>query len=557
MNLKKWIEENLFTTNKYLNSKRTSKKWFIDNNFLFVYNEIFNQTKFLDVLDKKIKIIERLYYLYNDINDVIYCSKKGCMNPVNFSSFKRGYLEYCSLKCSTNSIKTREKTKQTCLRKYGTENVYQSEYIKNKIKKNNLKKYGIEYTQQLESTKEKYRKTCIDNYGVDNASKSKKILNKIKEKCLKNHGVECYWQVDQVKENINKIFLKKYGIKNPSQMRYKDKNIINILDNKETITNLYKQYKSIYELSINLNISCTTVSRCLHKHGIKINNYYCSKYEKEIVEFINIENIETNNKYVIRPYELDIYLPEYKLAIEFDGLYWHSKHNKNYHLNKTEMCREKGIQLFHIFENEWFDSARKDIWKSIINGKLGRNNKIYARKTEVREIIDNKLVKEFLNNNHLQGFVGSSVKIGLFYKDELISVMTFGKTRFSKKYRYEMIRFCTKKFLIVVGGASKLYSYFIRNYNPESVISYADRRYSNGNLYKKLGFEFSHNSSPNYWYFKNSSFNLYSRIKFQKSKLYNLLENFDNKKSEIENMKNNGYLRIFDCGNIIYKYIEK
>jgi len=131
--------------------------------------------------------------------------------------------------------------------------------------------------------------------------------------------------------------------------------------------------------------------------------------------------------------------------------------------------------------------------------------------------------------------------------------MTFGKTRFSKKYEYEMIRFCNKKFISIVGGASKLYKYFVRNYKPKSVVSYADRRYSNGSLYKQLEFEFSHYSNPNFWYFKNKN-KLYSRIKFQKHKQSKLLENFDKDKSASINMKNNGYLCIFDCGNIICVY---
>ena len=315
---------------------------------------------------------------------------------------------------------------------------------------------------------------------------------------------------------------------------------------------MYKKNFSIYKIANKLEVSYSTCLRYLHKHGICIENNFSSQYEKEIADFINISNIKTNTRKVISPYELDVYIPDHKLAIEFNGLYWHSKHLKNYHLNKTEMCAKKGIKLLHIFENEWLNPIKQSIWKSIINNKLGGNDRIVARKTKVEKIVDNKLVREFLNNNHLQGFAGSSVKLGLFYENELVSLMTFGKTRFSKKYEYEMIRFCNKKFLSIVGGASKLYKYFIRNYKPKSVISYADRRYSDGNLYNKLGFEFSHFSAPNYWYFKLPDMTLRSRIQFQKHKLSGLLETFDNSKTEIENMSNNKYRRIFDCGNIIY-----
>jgi hypothetical protein len=131
-------------------------------------------------------------------------------------------------------------------------------------------------------------------------------------------------------------------------------------------------------------------------------------------------------------------------------------------------------------------------------------------------------------------------------------IKTVGETRFSKKYEWEMIRFCNKKYITVVGGASKLLKYFERQYKPKSIISYADKRYSNGNLYNKLGFTFSHNSNPNYWYFKNGTFNLYSRIIFQKHKLKNLLELFDKNKSETQNMIDNNYLIIFDCGNMVF-----
>lgn len=273
-------------------------------------------------------------------------------------------------------------------------------------------------------------------------------------------------------------------------------------------------------------------------------------YEQEIIDFINIENITSKE-------EFDIYVPDHNLAIEFDELREHSQKNNKYHLGKTELCKEKGIQLFHIFENEWINPKKQIVWKSIISNKLNRNSKIFARKTKVKEITDNKLIREFLDNNHLQGYCPGSIRVGLFYEDELVSIMTFAKSRFSKKYEYEMIRYCSKKFTNITGGASKLYKFFIDNYKPKSVISYADRRYSDGSLYKTLGFEFSHYSHPNYWYFKLPDTTLYSRIKFQKHKLANKLETFDGSKSEVENMIENDYLRIFDCGNVIYTWKDE
>jgi hypothetical protein len=220
-------------------------------------------------------------------------------------------------------------------------------------------------------------------------------------------------------------------------------------------------------------------------------------------------------------------------------------------LNKTISCELNGIQLLHIFENEWNDSIKQDIWKSIISTKLNKNKRIYARNTTVKEISSKDSIS-FLNNNHLQGGTGAKYHIGLFHNEELISVATFGKSRFNKNYEFELIRFANKKYTSVIGGFSKLLKYFERNYNPDNLITYADRRISNGNLYEKSGFKFLRNVEPNYFY-TNDFKTLHSRNKFQKHKLKNLLEDFNLELTEHENMLNNNYYRIYDCGNKVYE----
>lgn len=219
------------------------------------------------------------------------------------------------------------------------------------------------------------------------------------------------------------------------------------------------------------------------------------------------------------------------------------------HLDKTILCEDKGYQLLRIFSNEW--TEKRNIWKSVISNKIGFSEKIYARNCEIKEISTNE-EKTFLIENHLQGYVQSQIKIGLFYKGELVSVMTFLKSRFNKKIDYELLRFSNKVFLTVVGGASKLLKYFEKEYKPKSLISYANRRWSNGSLYGVLGFKFLHNTEPNYFYFKEKENILYSRIKFQKHKLKNILPIYDEKLTETENMYDNGYRKIYDCGNKVY-----
>ena len=190
--------------------------------------------------------------------------------------------------------------------------------------------------------------------------------------------------------------------------------------------------------------------------------------------------------------------------------------------------------------------------KSILLAKLGLlKNKIYARTCNIKNLSYNE-VKEFLQENHLQADIKAKLNIGLFYNNELVSLLCLGKPRFNKNYEWEILRFCNKNYYLVIGAFSKLLNYFIENYNPKSIISYVDRRYGTGHSLKKLGFKLIGTSKPNYFYIKVGEFVRYPRENFQKHKLAKRLEKFDESKSEWINMIENGYDRIWDCGNFIY-----
>jgi hypothetical protein len=295
---------------------------------------------------------------------------------------------------------------------------------------------------------------------------------------------------------------------------------------------------------------------CLHCNPVLSGK---SNMELELLGFIKLNykgEIKTNIKSIINK-ELDIYLPELGLAFEFNGLYWHSEEykDKNYHISKTNECSVINIQLIHIWEDDW--TYRKDIVKSIIINKLVKSERIFARKCKVK-IVNNLEVRNFLDENHIQGFVGSRVKIGLYYNEELISLMTFGLLRKSlgqinKDGSYELIRFCNKKGYSVVGGASKLFKYFLNNFIVDEIISYSDSSRSNGNLYEKLGFEFSHQSAPNYYYIIDGVRK--HRFNYRKDKL--VKSGADINKTELQIMTDFGYIRIFDCGSKkwIYKNV--
>lgn len=289
---------------------------------------------------------------------------------------------------------------------------------------------------------------------------------------------------------------------------------------------------------------------------------YRSKAEIEICEFLEENDIKYSvcDKKILNGVELDIFIPKYNLAIEYNGLYWHSEKQgkgKYYHIDKTNKCLEKDIRLIHIFSDEWLNKS--DIIKSRLKHLLNLElEKIYARKCSVGYITKEEKT-EFLNDNHLQGNDKSDIFIGLKYNGILVSVITFGSLRKSlgatkKENQYELYRFATKN---VVGGFSKLFSFFIKNHNPDSIITYADRNWTpsdNYSFYNKVGFNYEDITKPNYYYTNNYQKRLH-RYNFTKDKL--IKYGYDETKTETQIMLELGYDRIWDTGNLKYIYNKK
>jgi len=288
-----------------------------------------------------------------------------------------------------------------------------------------------------------------------------------------------------------------------------------------------------------------------------------SKAERYIKQIFieNGINFTQQDRSIIKPLELDFVLPDHKLAIEFNGIFYHTEHgggkNKKYHLNKTIQCGLNDIQLIHIFEDEYIDNPI--LLKSKIKNLLGLNRyRIFARKCEIREISP-KVKKQFNEKYHMQGDSQSSVNLGLYYNRKLIQVMTFSKKRVALGSKavagsFELSRMCSIKNFNIVGGASKLLKYFENNYNPTSLISYSDKRWGVGKVYYNLGFDMTHESPPNYWYIdRNKPTKRYHRYNFAKHTLSKKLKTFNPNISEWENMKLNNYDRIWDCGNMVFE----
>ncbi len=281
-----------------------------------------------------------------------------------------------------------------------------------------------------------------------------------------------------------------------------------------------------------------------------------SNGEQELYDYVSsMSDTKQSDRKVIKPMEIDCLIPSKKLGIEYCGIYLHSDKFKpdNYHLDKLNKSNEAGFDLLHVFEDEW--NEKKDIVKSIIVNKLGLvPNKIYARKTQILDV-DVKSARLFLDDNHIQGYVNAPIRIGLYHDDELVMIATFSDNRASVGKLddgwYELVRMCVKKNTSVVGGFSKLIKQFVSAYNPSGIKTYCDKRYFNGQGYETVGFVKSHETVPSYYYVKSGA--RYSRYLFQKHKLSQVLKTYDPELSERENMIANSYLRIFDCGLIVYR----
>lgn len=437
----------------------------------------------------------------------------------------------------------------------------------------NIEKYGVSYPIQDKKISEKRKQTIREKYGVDNVFHLKEVQDKIKNTNIEKYGVASPLQSTFIKDKLKATNIKNLGVPYPSQaVSVKDKitysrrntywEIFIILLNNKYIEPLFSKedyLNSKKELSYKC-LKCLKIFTSSGTEPQRIScgcNRYRSTYEYEIFDWlnsINITNIETNklfNKDGKIKFEIDIYLPEYNVGIDFHELYWHSNINceRLYHQKKALFFNDKGIKFIQIFENEWL--ANQELVKSIICSKLNKNYTIFARKCTIKTVSE-KEYSEFIISNHIQGHAFAKIKLGLYYSDELVCVMALGLSRFKKENSfYEIIRFANKKGITVVGGFNKLFSFFERTYYPKKTVSFVDLRYFNGESYYNNGFKKESITSPNYFYFKkNYNTVIYNRFAFQKHKLKDKLDSFDPTLSESENMYKNGYLKIFDAGNL-------
>lgn len=520
---------------------------YFDNNYPELKEEVYLYTDKISNITFK----ERLWYWVNNINKETLCK---CGNKTTFNkNWLDGYRKYCSPKCAQSDNSTKEKRKNTVIEKYGVDNIAKLDDIKRKQESTNLERYGKKSSFQNDEVKRKWSDNVMEKFGVEHIFQLKSIKDKSKKTSLNKYGTEHFVQSDFYKKKLSDI-----GFSDKLRMIHLNKHI-------HKYNNFGLEFIELNNRILTLNGNCGHEFKIHYDSLMRriVNGYdictICnpvnsgqSQEEKKIINWLKSLNVEILEKDRSLGFELDVFITSKNIAIEFNGLYWHSELYKNndYHLNKSNICNENNIRLIHVWEDDWL--YKTNIMKSMILNSIGLiENKIYARNCKLIKIESNR--KDiFLDNNHIQGKCTSSINLGLEYNGEIVSLMTFGRRSINNKNEFELIRFCNKINTIVIGSASKLFKYFISNYDYEQIISFADTSHFNGNLYKNLGFDYIHKTKPNYWWVVDGL--RHHRFTYNKKRL--VKEGADESKTGVEIMYDRGYYRIFGCGQDKYIYYK-
>lgn len=369
----------------------------------------------------------------------------------------------------------------------------------------------------------KMKQTLIERYNVDSVQKIPSAKEKTKA------------SKQQYYESVLRDTFERYKL---SYDDFLDKDHLEIIAKDTCLSHLSeKQFNGMHPMTVWRHYERVGASLGIGKTS--------SAGEREINNWVQSLGFETisNDRTMIKPKELDILIPSMKTAIEFNGLFYH-KDLKSYHKDKFDLCYTAGLTLLQFFEDEWY--YKENIVKSIIKSKLQLNETVHARKCKIA-LISSKQALAFLDDNHLQGKINGR-HYGLSYNDEIVSLMTVGKCRYYNGM--EILRFANKCNINVVGGFTKLLKHAKANEKITTIYSYADMRISTGKTYEMFG-KFVKETEPGYFWLKNNK--RISRYATQKHKLSKVLgDNFDPTLTENDNMLNNNYSKIYDCGHRLY-----
>ena len=545
-----------------------------------------------------IKFTEAEYLYVHQMNNKPKC-KECSINETRFDGIHKGYSPFCSRDCANCNEESKRNSDATNLRLYGVKKFLSSKKVRKQIAETNVEIYGIDNPLKSKEIQEQIVKTNIERYGFDNPIKNKEIKEKARDTLFKNYGVRDPFSSEEIRDRAKETMIEKYGVEIPMHNEKIKEKSKNTCEQRYGVSAyLASTDRTVKYKNLNLIKKLKIINGYLDKNNLKFINYdkdkntvdcsclacnnefnlaFCTLYsktkrnrnicpicypyispgfsesEKELLEFIK-ENyngiIKTNTVSLIAPYELDIYLPDLKLAFEYDGLYWHSDEYKfrEYHLMKTERCKELGIKLIHLTDNDWIN--KKEIVKSMILNYLHAYNKVINVKDCIIKKVSRTISKKFINENNIEKYILSKVNYGLYRSNELISLMSFGYKCKFKNPDIEVLRFCNKIYYNVVGAENKLFCHFIKE-NPKInkiKIKY-NKYYGIDNKIEKL----NHLNDSKIDYFWINRDNILESMKYNKRKLIKsgwLLPN----ETESDCMYRLGYNKFYDCGSMVFEW---
>jgi very-short-patch-repair endonuclease len=462
-------------------------------------------------------VSEAAYFCYYNMTayNKCFCGKE----ITKYMSFKKGYREYCSVKCAKSSVKVLEQTRQTNIKKYGVTNVSQSVLVKNKREATFIKRYGVKSYYQSIDFKNKAKETLIKRYGVDHPMRD----NEIASKCRSSFANTTIQNLDY------------------SGLILRDKKELQA----------FLANSNVIAVSAKLGVCQQTVYAYAKQHNLLLHR---SSYEEEIASWLRQNGIPFNINTKVNGFEADFILNENNIVIEFNGLYYHSLEvlslrtldAKNYHKKKWSAFSEMNYKIIMINEDEWLRNSLAI--KNKILHLCGLSERgVGARKLKIGKV-DNVHAHEFVDLYHIQGRTGTVIaSYGAFYEGIMVAVIQFNKQRGTNDI--ELIRFCSdgKSY---PGVFSRLFHHAVMLEGYSKVISFADLRYSDGDLYEKNGFLRTYITKPDYRYVKGvQTFHKSSFTKTQIAKKFNIDVSNITEKEAMTQLK---YNKIYDCGKIRY-----
>lgn len=453
-------------------------------------------------------------------------------------------LQRYGVKNAGGSLQASQKRAQTNMERYGTENAMQNSDIQERAKQSLLNKYGVDNPRHLADYDVKVKQTSLEKYGVDHYIAASSVREKSNATNLAKYGTIYPTQNMNVRSKIRRTNISKYGV--PTALSLKS----NLERARQRLEELYGveflgQSEFLRELAIQAN---------LEKYGHPYPySGQISQINRKVHDMLLQLNVDSEFEFHIEDKSYDLHILNTNILIEIDptythnivGNHWGKGVDKYYHKDKSELATKYGYRCIHIFD--WDDLLL------VLNTIVSSKTTIYARNCTISAVTKSDC-DAFLNMHHLQGTVTKQIKMyGLYYKDELVEVMTFGAPRYNKHYEWELLRLCTSADTRVIGGASKLFKHFLEDVKPASIISYCDLAKFSGDVYEKLGMCFKHVSDPSiHWsnYSKQISDNLLRARGYDQ--LFNT--SYGKGTSNEQLMLDHGWLPVYDCGQAVYVY---